>query len=61
MSWERVKELFHATVHLPPAEREARLGEVDADVRREVELTRSYLGIRGRTVHYLIAAVPPAR
>jgi hypothetical protein len=30
-------------------------------VRREVTLARSYLGIPGRSVRYLIAAVPPAR
>jgi len=30
-------------------------------VRREVTLARSYLGIPGRAVRYLMAAVPPAR
>ena len=38
-----------------------RIDPVHTAVRREVALARSYLGIRGRTVRYLIAAVPPAR
>ena len=38
-----------------------RIDQARTAVRREVELARSYLGIRGRTVRYLIAAVPPAR
>jgi 4-amino-4-deoxy-L-arabinose transferase-like glycosyltransferase len=50
-----------------PVESKRCLDEVDridqarTAVRREVALARSYLGIRGRTVRYLIAAVPPAR
>src|SRR5258705_2415938 len=50
-----------------PVESKRCLDEVDridqarTAVRREVALARSYLGIRGRTVSYLIAAVPPAR
>jgi hypothetical protein len=50
-----------------PVENQRCLDEVDridqahTAIRREVELARSYLGIRGRTVRYLIAAVPPAR
>jgi hypothetical protein len=38
-----------------------RIDQAHTAVRREVTLARSYLGIRGRTVRYLIAAVPPAR
>jgi len=38
-----------------------RIDQARTAVRREVELARSYLGIRGRTVRYVIAAVPPAR
>ena len=38
-----------------------RIDQARTAVRREVALARSYLGIRGRTVRYLIAAVPPAR
>jgi hypothetical protein len=37
-----------------------RIDQAHAATRREVALARSYLGIRGRTVRYLIAAVPPA-
>jgi 4-amino-4-deoxy-L-arabinose transferase-like glycosyltransferase len=50
-----------------PVERTGCIDEIDridqarTTVRREVALARSYLGIRGRTVRYLIAAVPPAR
>jgi hypothetical protein len=38
-----------------------RIDQAHTAVRREVALARSYLGIRGRTVRYLIAAVPPVR
>jgi 4-amino-4-deoxy-L-arabinose transferase-like glycosyltransferase len=38
-----------------------RIDQTRTAVRREVDLARSYLGIRGRTVRYLIAAVPPVR
>jgi len=38
-----------------------RIDQAHTAVRREVALARSYLGIPGRTVRYLIAAVPPAR
>jgi hypothetical protein len=50
-----------------PVEQQGCINEIDridqahTAVRREVELARSYLGIRGRAVRYLIAAVPPAR
>jgi len=50
-----------------PVEQKSCIDEIDridqarTAIRREVELARSYLGIRGRTVRYLIAAVPPAR
>jgi len=50
-----------------PVEQKGCLDEIDridqahTAIRREVALARSYLGIRGRTVRYLIAAVPPAR
>jgi hypothetical protein len=50
-----------------PAEQKGCIDEIDridqarTAIRREVALARSYLGIRGRTVRYLIAAVPPAR
>jgi hypothetical protein len=50
-----------------PVEEKGCIDEIDridqgrTAVRREVALARSYLGIRGRTVRYLIAAVPPAR
>ena len=50
-----------------PVERKRCIDEIDridhahTAIRREVVLERSYLGIRGRTVRYLIAAVPPAR
>jgi len=50
-----------------PVEQQGCLDEIDridqahTAIRREVALARSYLGIRGRTVRYLIAAVPPAR
>jgi 4-amino-4-deoxy-L-arabinose transferase-like glycosyltransferase len=50
-----------------PVEQTGCIDEIDkidqrhTAVRREVALARSYLGIRGRTVRYLIAAVPPAR
>jgi hypothetical protein len=50
-----------------PVESQRCLDEIDlldqahTAVRREVDLARSYLGLRGRTVRYLIAAVPPAR
>jgi len=49
-----------------PVERKGCIDEIDridqarTAIRREVDLARSYLGIRGRTVRYLIAAVPPA-
>jgi 4-amino-4-deoxy-L-arabinose transferase-like glycosyltransferase len=49
-----------------PVEQTGCLDEIDridpahTAIRREVALARSYLGIRGRTVRYLIAAVPPA-
>jgi hypothetical protein len=52
---------------LCPVEQKVCIDEIDridqahTAVRREVALARSYLGIRGRTVRYLIAAVPPAR
>jgi hypothetical protein len=48
-----------------PVESKSCIDEIDSidqthtAVRREVALARSYLGIRGRTVRYLIAAVPP--
>ena len=38
-----------------------RIDQARTAVRREVALARSYLGMRGRTVRYLIAAVPPVR
>jgi Dolichyl-phosphate-mannose-protein mannosyltransferase len=38
-----------------------RIDQAHTAVRSEVALASSYLGIRGRTVRYLIAAVPPAR
>jgi dolichyl-phosphate-mannose-protein mannosyltransferase len=50
-----------------PVEQNGCIDEIDGidqrrtAVRREVALARSYLGIPGHTVRYLIAAVPPVR
>jgi 4-amino-4-deoxy-L-arabinose transferase-like glycosyltransferase len=38
-----------------------RIDQARTAIRREVALQRSYLGVPGRTVRYLVAAVPPAR
>jgi 4-amino-4-deoxy-L-arabinose transferase-like glycosyltransferase len=49
-----------------PVEQKSCIDEIDridqarTAIRREVTLARSHFGIRGRTVRYLIAAVPPA-
>ena len=37
--WQRVREVFHAAVEMPPEKRSAYLGDTchDAEIRREVE------------------------